>query len=217
MASSGSTATPFGFVGGQGYHGDSDSGLMLVGARYYDRCTGHFISRDPSGFNGADVNLYRYCGNDPTNQTDPTGLITGEAALGAALAVGAVALGVAVIGAPTTIPLIIGGAFIGGTLGAMAGDADVENALGQGAEAGLIAEVGAVGVFVGGAFIANRRGGEPAQVTNRLVGEKEKNTIEEAGQIAATDKGFGKGTLTRGFPTSEMAFILDYASQPRTK
>src|SRR5205814_9160067 len=36
VASSGSTATPFFFVGGQGYQSDAASGLMLLGARYYD-------------------------------------------------------------------------------------------------------------------------------------------------------------------------------------
>jgi hypothetical protein len=32
------------------------------------------MSHDPLGFEGGDANLYRYCGNDPTNKTDPSGL-----------------------------------------------------------------------------------------------------------------------------------------------
>ena len=28
------------------------------------------------GFNGGDTNLYRYCGNSPTNRSDPTGLLS---------------------------------------------------------------------------------------------------------------------------------------------
>ena len=36
--------------------------------------TGRFISQDPTGFGGGDVNLYRYCGNSPASNTDPTGL-----------------------------------------------------------------------------------------------------------------------------------------------
>ena len=32
------------------------------------------MSHDPLGYAGGDTNLYRYCGNDPTNATDPSGL-----------------------------------------------------------------------------------------------------------------------------------------------
>jgi uncharacterized protein RhaS with RHS repeats len=33
-----------------------------------------FLSPDPLGFSGGDANLYRYAGNDPINQSDPSGL-----------------------------------------------------------------------------------------------------------------------------------------------
>lgn len=46
-------STAFGFAGGQGYQRDPDSGLMLLGERYYDPAVGRFISRDPSGYSGA--------------------------------------------------------------------------------------------------------------------------------------------------------------------
>jgi RHS repeat-associated protein len=65
--------TPFGFVGGEGYQSDPDSGLMLLGARYYDPSIGRFISRDPIRYRGGDANLYRYCGNNPVNGIDPDG------------------------------------------------------------------------------------------------------------------------------------------------
>lgn len=39
----------------------------------YDPTVGRFITLDPIGFNGKDANTYRYCGNSPTNATDPTG------------------------------------------------------------------------------------------------------------------------------------------------
>jgi RHS repeat-associated protein len=37
---------------------------------------GRFLQTDPIGFQGDASNLYRYCGNDPVDRTDPTGLVT---------------------------------------------------------------------------------------------------------------------------------------------
>jgi RHS repeat-associated protein len=53
---------------------DAVTGLYYDGARWYDAAMGSFISQDPLGFAAGDTNLYRYCGNDPTSETDPTGL-----------------------------------------------------------------------------------------------------------------------------------------------
>ena len=71
IASSGSNPTPFGFVGGSQYQTDADSGLMLLGHRYYDASIGRFISRDPAY---AGTNWYAYCENNPLGGTDPSGL-----------------------------------------------------------------------------------------------------------------------------------------------
>ena len=73
-ASSGTTATPFGFAGQHGYQQDSDTGLQLLGHRYYDPSTGRFLSRDP--VQDGD-NWYTYCNNDPVNAIDPEGLSIG--------------------------------------------------------------------------------------------------------------------------------------------
>lgn len=43
-------------------------------ARFYDAKTGRFISEDPIGFEGGDVNLYNYVGANPVNRVDPSGL-----------------------------------------------------------------------------------------------------------------------------------------------
>jgi RHS repeat-associated protein len=67
----GSNPTPFGFAGGEQYQTDTDSGLMLLGHRYYDNTTGRFISRDPAY---AGDNWYAYCGNNPLGGTDASGL-----------------------------------------------------------------------------------------------------------------------------------------------
>ena len=43
---------------------------------HYDPERGRFLSEDPIGFNGGDMNLYRYVGNNSLNYTDPLGLTT---------------------------------------------------------------------------------------------------------------------------------------------
>ena len=49
---------------------DSESGLQFLNARYYDPELGIFLSTDPAE---ADMNTYRYSGNDPINYSDPSG------------------------------------------------------------------------------------------------------------------------------------------------
>ncbi len=53
---------------------DSFSGLQYNRARFYGPTIGRFISEDPIGFAGGDVNRYGYVGENPTNATDPSGL-----------------------------------------------------------------------------------------------------------------------------------------------
>ena len=53
---------------------DSFTGLYYYRARWYDAQTGRFISEDPIGFAGGDVNLYGYVRNKPLNFFDPFGL-----------------------------------------------------------------------------------------------------------------------------------------------
>ena len=53
---------------------DKDIELYQNRARWYDPVMGRFISTDPSGFDGGDANLYRYCNNNPATYNDPTGL-----------------------------------------------------------------------------------------------------------------------------------------------
>ena len=61
---------PSGFAGGL-Y--DSDTGLVRMGARYYDPAVGRFTSEDPIRFRGG-INFYLYVGNSPLNYVDPFGL-----------------------------------------------------------------------------------------------------------------------------------------------
>ena len=52
---------------------DADTGLYYYRNRWYDPETGRFISEDPIGFAGGDINLYGYVGNNPLSFTDPSG------------------------------------------------------------------------------------------------------------------------------------------------
>lgn len=49
-------------------------GLYDVRARFYHPQLGRFLQKDPIGFGGGDANLFRYCGSDPVNASDPTGM-----------------------------------------------------------------------------------------------------------------------------------------------
>lgn len=53
---------------------DAFSGLQFSRARFYDAKLGRFISEDPIGFAGGDINLYGYVWNSPLSFTDPMGL-----------------------------------------------------------------------------------------------------------------------------------------------
>jgi len=64
---------PFLYGGQFGYYTVNSSALVLCGARWYAPTLGHWLSRDPQGYQGGD-NLYCYCDGDPVNGVDPTGL-----------------------------------------------------------------------------------------------------------------------------------------------
>jgi RHS repeat-associated protein len=70
-SSTGTWSSPFGYAVPFGYQEDNDSGLKLLGHRYYDSSTGRFLSRDPAK-DGR--NWYLYCANRPLTSVDPSGL-----------------------------------------------------------------------------------------------------------------------------------------------
>ena len=79
VSRTGTTPTPFGFVGAAQYQTDADSGLQLLGNRYYDSSIGRFISRDPAH---AGMNWFAYCYNNPLTGIDPMGLDVGWGDIG---------------------------------------------------------------------------------------------------------------------------------------
>ena len=54
----------------------SQIGVYDYRNRVYSPTLGRFLQTDPIRFNAGDVNIYRYCGNDPTDWIDPWGLLT---------------------------------------------------------------------------------------------------------------------------------------------
>ncbi|WP_280141299.1 RHS repeat-associated core domain-containing protein [Maridesulfovibrio ferrireducens] len=53
---------------------DKNTGLIHLGYREYCPAIGRFITPDPIGFAGGDVDIYGYCLDDPINFHDRTGL-----------------------------------------------------------------------------------------------------------------------------------------------
>ena len=108
---------------------DAATGLYYYRARMYSPVLGRFMQTDPSGYKGGN-NLYAYVGNDPLNNTDPTGLwgfgLIGSGSVEGGIFVGAGATGSAgggVFGGGTqgvnVGGFVSGGAFVGvGDLGA---------------------------------------------------------------------------------------------------
>jgi RHS repeat-associated protein len=68
---SGGPGTQKGFGSAFGYQEDEESGLKLLGHRYYDAATGRFITRDRSQVGS---NWYGYSDNNPLKFTDAEGL-----------------------------------------------------------------------------------------------------------------------------------------------
>ena len=78
MASTLGVANPFRY---RGYYYDAESGLYYLQTRYYDPATGRFINADGYTSTGQGLlgnDMYAYCGYEPVNRTDPTGLFFEE-------------------------------------------------------------------------------------------------------------------------------------------
>jgi RHS repeat-associated protein len=57
-----------------GQYYDAETGLHYNWHRYYDSKLGRYVRTDPIGFEGSDVNWYRYAQENPVSLVDPLGL-----------------------------------------------------------------------------------------------------------------------------------------------
>ncbi len=74
LLTSGSTMNPFRYVGLYGYYRDMPE-LMQIRARWLSAMNGRWLSRDPIGWDGGDVNFTLYVLNNPLTMIDPSGTI----------------------------------------------------------------------------------------------------------------------------------------------
>jgi RHS repeat-associated protein len=79
VASTGSASNPYQYTGRE----NDGIGLYYDRARYYSPLLDRFISEDPIGFNGGQVNFYAYVGGNPIMYRDPYGRELILAAIGA--------------------------------------------------------------------------------------------------------------------------------------
>ena len=73
LASTGSVANPFSFVGQAGVMSGDDA-LFEMRDRFYDADSGEFLTNDPLGLSAGDANLRRYARGEPISNSDPSGL-----------------------------------------------------------------------------------------------------------------------------------------------
>ena len=71
VSGSDNTGNPYKYVGALGYYADPSSGLVLLGARYYNRNVGRFTTLDPIRDS---LNWYLYVKNQPLGSVDPEGM-----------------------------------------------------------------------------------------------------------------------------------------------
>jgi RHS repeat-associated protein len=187
---------------------NAETGLVYMGARYYDPVVGRFISTDPSGFDEQSVhsfNRYAYASNNPYKYVDPDGnvpiliplivhgaRILAQRALTFALTRGAQAsVTAAEIGAGEAL----------GAGGVTAGAVMAERAAARAADA----LAGAAGpVAGGGAKLENLGSQEVARIQN--AADRTETSISVVGSRA-------KGTPG---PTSDWDYVVPEGTRNRT-
>lgn len=152
---SGTIEQPFKFVGQFGVMAELNGiyDFYYMRARYYDPSVGRFISEDPAGFGGRDVNLYAYVQNNPVILVDPLGLC------GSYIYSGNIT---------SSIPTMAAGAAIGGGIGGPPGmiiGGIIGSAFGVGGNASYVPSTGSLYVGPSIVFAPALGGGNGVSVT----------------------------------------------------
>lgn len=169
---------------------DAESGLYYYRARYYDARMGRFLSEDPIGLLGRDLNLYRYVLNNPQNLVDPSGRILPLILVGAAI--GAAVFGGAEVYIQTQVEYkSIGDVDAGGVATAAAAGA-------------------AVGAFAGATAAAATAGGSFSAIFSRTTSARVGKTLIEGGIPGGVGAGIGDivSQLQRCEPFNYTEFLL---------
>jgi len=166
-------STSYDFTGRE----SDETGLKYYRGRYYHPGAHRFVSEDPIGWLGGDVNLYAYVRNNPLAWRDPTGLETGgfgfqlsgaAAGMGGSLSGGVVVDGQGQVGVAVTTGAggagstsIVGGSVI--AQGQATNAETIQDLEGPGATAGLSLQtggaVGQVEFFTGQGYAGGTVGG----------------------------------------------------------
>jgi RHS repeat-associated protein len=190
-----SSTDPYCGYGAQaGYYRDCETGLSLLGHRYYNPSQGRFLNRDPIGYNGG-LNLYAYTGSNPLKGIDPQGQET-EFWDGVGTGFDPHSFG----GIPEAGSIPEGGIGAEG----IGGEASSAEACPSEATTGEPVE----------------STGEPTEYY-RAVGDSEAEAIRESGGAVKSVNAFRGGNITRIFASSAMEqmrqyFNLQNSQQPGT-
>jgi len=123
----------------RGYYYDTETGFYYLQSRYYDPVVGRFLNADAIEYLGTgefvSYNLFAYCGNNPVMGYDPLGtfnfwkIAKGVGRIVTGIVAVAVGAAVCVAGAPAAMIAVAAVTITAGTLTAVNGAADIQQAV----------------------------------------------------------------------------------------
>ncbi|MEW6360902.1 MAG: RHS repeat-associated core domain-containing protein [Acidobacteriota bacterium] len=214
------------------YDRSAATGLDYAINRTYDSKLGRFTQVDPIGMSAADVNLpqtlnlYTYCGNDPINHVDPSGLFFGKLfkwigkifrAINKILKW--VVIAVVAILVVAAIVYTAGGAmpaFLGGGNGLLGILGSIAGKIGAGISSFMVGAIGVeVGAAVGGSIAAALYG--VGAIANNLQQNKKKSTTRLPCPPNVGDLIAGRGWLPAGWFADTIKRALDLSNKNNTE